>query len=163
MTMTPYAGNFLAMNRKYTDEQILKMKELRETGVPCSKIGEMFSCCHQTVYRLTMTPEKLKRWRERSDARKLANRDNNKANRRQHQLTVDGKVLRNINKRPRPDYCEICHKYRNRLEWHHWDDKEPELGLWLCIRCHAGVEFIEQGKDKVYLTLKEDYAEITVI
>ena len=27
--------------------------------------------------------------------------------------------------------------------WHHWDDKYPELGLWLCAKCHWLAESVE--------------------
>ena len=77
---------------------------------------------------------------------------------RAHYLRVRGKVIR-VNKRARPDdICELCSLHTRRLDYHHWDDDHPEQGLWLCMRCHYGAEFVEQGRVKLYLKLKGDFS-----
>lgn len=50
------------------------------------------------------------------------------------------------------DVCEICDSKRNnnRLYYHHWDDKSPQKGIWVCWRCHILIEYIDKvGKDKI--------------
>ena len=145
---SPVMGKFVAMNRKYTDEQIFKMRELKGKGVTCREVAREVGCSHQVVTRYTKPGQIEKLHRERD-------LDEEKRVRRLTQLNSSGKVFRHILKRPRPDNCEICHKQRNRLEWHHWDDNKVELGMWLCIRCHSGAEFLEQGRVNEYLKLKE--------
>lgn len=73
---------------------------------------------------------------------------------REHSLVVNGKHRR-INKRPRPDNkCELCNKVVERLHYHHWDDSRPELGMWVCGRCHSIVEEYEKGLITAYNNLK---------
>lgn len=71
---------------------------------------------------------------------------------RQHILmTKDRRYIR-VNKRPRPDdICELCSGYYKSLHYHHWDDDYPERGVWVCVRCHYGVEAYESGFYKSYL------------
>lgn len=76
--------------------------------------------------------------------------------RRKHYLVVQGKNLR-IVKRPYPsdDCCELCGRQVRRLEYHHWDDSHPELGMWICWYCHHGAEWFERGLELIYEELKK--------
>jgi hypothetical protein len=61
-----------------------------------------------------------------------------------------------VQKRPRPDHCEICNKEVSHLAWHHWNDNDLDLGLWVCpYPCHGFAEGIDAGlKVKDYLKSK---------
>ena len=80
--------------------------------------------------------------------------------RRQHSLWVDGKHVR-VNKRPRPDTCEVCGIKVNRLDYHHWDDNHLWLGLWLCLSCHKMAERIDDGLHIIYLQEKHGMVTVT--
>jgi len=59
-----------------------------------------------------------------------------------------------VNKRPRPDACELCGDVDTKLNYHHWNEDNPSLGMWLCTPCHFNVEAYEHGKIDKYLDLK---------
>uniref|UniRef100_A0A6M3IEF0 Uncharacterized protein n=1 Tax=viral metagenome TaxID=1070528 RepID=A0A6M3IEF0_9ZZZZ len=60
---------------------------------------------------------------------------------RLHQLvtTQDGKIIYiyNITKRayPEDEACELCGRLK-KLAYHHWNDEYPEIGIWVCQKCH---------------------------
>lgn len=62
----------------------------------------------------------------------------------------DGKTWNDLKKRQRPNHCELCRRTLNdgsqpiRLEYHHWNDVYPEIGLWLCYKCHHFAEYLDQ-------------------
>ena len=58
------------------------------------------------------------------------------------------------NRRPRPEACELCGSVSRRLAWHHWNENNLELGMWLCGRCHPGVHLIDDGLGEKYSQLK---------
>jgi len=60
-----------------------------------------------------------------------------------------------VNKRPRPETCELCGRVPGRLHYHHWNDAKPEQGIWVCIPCHQRVEYYEKGMIDAYLKLKQ--------
>jgi len=72
--------------------------------------------------------------------------------------SIDGVRVRfkGLNKRDRPDKCEICGKQKRILHYHHWDDLKPELGLWVCRFCHIGISVYEDGRIDLYLKKKEE-------
>ena len=62
------------------------------------------------------------------------------------------------NKRPYPSNgaCELCGEKR-RLSYHHWDNGNFKLGLWLCPHCHILAEKTEKGiTSEKYLRLKAE-------
>jgi transcription elongation factor Elf1 len=54
-----------------------------------------------------------------------------------------------VNKSPYSGKCEMCGNSENVygkaliLKWHHWNDKCPEHGVWVCGFCHDFVEILE--------------------
>jgi len=72
---------------------------------------------------------------------------------RDHYLLVNGKIVR-VSKRPFPRRCELCNREKKRFAWHHWDDRHPEFGLWLCNRCHLAAEAEEENLIDKYRELK---------
>ena len=78
---------------------------------------------------------------------------------RKFALAVQGKHQK-VNKRPRPESCELCKWGHKILHYHHWDDNNPELGLWLCGRCHTIVGGWEKNIIAEYLKLKEQITNI---
>ena len=78
---------------------------------------------------------------------------------RQHTLVVGGKRIV-VNKRTRPDTCEVCEMVGDytgdRLSYHHWNDSNPHLGLWLCFMCHRMAEGVDRGLYTIYLKKKAE-------
>lgn len=85
---------------------------------------------------------------------------------RKHNLGTNGKVYHGLNKRPYPENgrCELCDGKnsikKKILVYHHWDDNNMNLGVWVCFFCHGIVESIDNIDDiefiiKKYITLKE--------
>ena len=73
---------------------------------------------------------------------------------RKNILVINGKVTK-VNKRSRPNNCEVCGKAVKRLNYHHWDDEKPEYGIWVCLPCHHMVEGIDRGLHGKYLSLRK--------
>ncbi len=93
-------------------------------------------------------------WRERNPARAKEIRTKYH---RQNVLVVRGKATV-VRKRPRPvDTCELCGDSFDRLNYHHWDDDAPHLGIWVCFMCHQLVEAVDKGFVEGYL---ERYKEL---
>jgi hypothetical protein len=77
--------------------------------------------------------------------------------RRKSLIQTGGKIIHVPNKRtyPKDCRCEICDKTCKRVVYHHWDDRNPSNGIWVCSACHSFVERFEAGFLKKYLELKE--------
>lgn len=77
---------------------------------------------------------------------------------RQSQL---GGKWRGLHKRPYTGHCELCGEtIDSRLHYHHWDDEEPSLGLWLCAQCHRYAEGFDNVGDtkslfELYISIKQ--------
>jgi len=78
---------------------------------------------------------------------------------RRHQISTTNGIVK-ANKRPRPDSCELCGRSPSKLDYHHWDNKKPHLGLWLCMSCHIFAGRIEEGMVDKYLELKESISGV---
>lgn len=78
--------------------------------------------------------------------------------RRQHTLgTSKGRIA--VHKRPRPNNtCEVCGGEFKRLEYHHWNEALPELGVWVCYKCHQRAEMVDKAWEHLekYLSLKQE-------
>ena len=70
---------------------------------------------------------------------------------------VNGKkVLVHVKKRQWPGHCELCEREDRKLFYHHWDDSNMSLGLWLCLRCHMFAENADiEGITQKYSELKQ--------
>lgn len=82
---------------------------------------------------------------------------------RNHILKIQGKVII-LNKRKRPfsNQCELCKEKQQRIEYHHWNDRKPENGLWLCFDCHRLAERMDKFGLKIarkYFKLKNEIEE----
>ncbi len=79
--------------------------------------------------------------------------------------TKDGRQICGINRRERPEGCELCGNVPpHRLHYHHWDDDDLDTGLWLCTRCHRFAESTDAGMMEhldEYLQLKNMATEET--
>lgn len=72
---------------------------------------------------------------------------------RKHSInTTEGRIY--VEKRDRPNNCELCGRLVDRLDYHHWDKANPRLGLWLCISCHIFAERVDRDMVDKYLALK---------
>lgn len=61
--------------------------------------------------------------------------------------SIDGKSTRllKLNKRKWTGYCELCKREIKRyLHYHHWNNKNFNIGLWLCIHCHRFAEVVDK-------------------
>lgn len=79
--------------------------------------------------------------------------------RRSRLTTKDGKVIRGLVKRPHPGHCEICANSKNenglplKLEYHHWFPNCPEVGMWICFKCHRIAETVESDSLTLFVQL----------
>ena len=98
--------------------------------------------------------EKIVRWRKEN--RDLYNEQQREYFRKNYIHTINGHIR--VNKRPRPNNCEVCGRVKDILHYHHWDDIQPEFGIWVCRPCHFLISDFESGKitEKImkYLELK---------
>lgn len=73
---------------------------------------------------------------------------------------IDGKhvFLKTPYKRPKPalSECELCGWTSEALNYHHWDDDDPSVGLWLCYSCHMFAERLDYGEVEFYYRLKAE-------
>jgi hypothetical protein len=80
---------------------------------------------------------------------------------RQTELGTHGETIRGLNKRPYTSYCEICSKQvQNNMAYHHWDDLNLNLGIWVCIKCHYIVEAFELVKSGKFSAVIEKYEQL---
>jgi hypothetical protein len=62
-------------------------------------------------------------------------------------------------KRTRPNNCELCEQNRRRLYYHHWQEDNPSIGLWLCNMCHSFAEIYDKKMSPKYRHLKIEVIE----
>lgn len=80
---------------------------------------------------------------------------------RQTTLGTHGETFRGLNKRPYTGYCELCGKQVQRnMAYHHWDDLNFNLGIWVCVKCHYIVGAFELVKSGKFLALIEKYEQL---
>ena len=134
---------------------------------------------------MSLTPsERTKKWREENPekfhklARTLAQRYREKnpekarESRRRWQINNPDKMAEyslnwrttriqtgngyiKVNRSPKPDSCMVCGVKGKKMDYHHWDDNHPCLGLYLCIQCHMMAEKVDKGFHIIYLQEKE--------
>lgn len=143
------------MAKRKTD--VATILALRRQGLTVKEVAAHLEVCYQTIYLYLNNQGRLRqyettrRWQEEHPQ---GARDY----RRQHSaFTKDRKMVYGITRRPRPETCELCRRNSRRLHYHHWNDEEIEVGLWLCTACHRLAEVVDKGAiedvDK-YLELK---------
>jgi hypothetical protein len=57
-------------------------------------------------------------------------------------------------RQPSSGKCESCRRKAGRLQYHHWMKSKPEIGIWLCNRCHMTIEALERGYYNRYFSLR---------
>ena len=75
-----------------------------------------------------------------------------------HHIGTGKKGVRYIDapdKRLKPVLCELCSRCL-KLGYHHWNDKIPSMGLWLCPSCHHFAEKFDKGYANKYIRIKAD-------
>jgi len=68
---------------------------------------------------------------------------------------VGPKQASSIIKRPYPSdgNCELCHERpTKKLAYHHWDDTNVSIGIWVCQYCHGIIEGIDRGNIETIIT-----------
>lgn len=51
-----------------------------------------------------------------------------------------------LSKRSYTGRCELCGTLVDSyLPYHHWDDNEPSIGMWLCSQCHKYAEGFDKA------------------
>ena len=129
------------------------IKQLRIQGLTFKEIGEKTGLSRQRVYQICFPRGQGGKPKEgREDIiRGLSMKEYG----RRYVLFINGERTF-VRKRPRPnDICELCGKESLKLEYHHWDDDNPELGIWVCYRCHRTVEGADKGLVQKYFELKQ--------
>lgn len=63
-----------------------------------------------------------------------------------HVMIINGKYFSGLNKREYKGYCELCGKENTHLNYHHWDSKNLNKGMWVCnFPCHQICEIVDKG------------------
>lgn len=112
--------------------------ELERRGFIPAQIGVIMSIDIWTVYRYIR---------------------HNRSKRTRLGTIVEGKnrCFVNIYKRDYPYTCEMCKRgHTGRLYYHHWDDEQPHIGMWLCHYHHIIAEALdkEPGLAERYIAMK---------
>jgi len=93
------------------------------------------------------------------DLRKELNRNWNRI--RVLGTSKDGKFIRysGLNKRKYPENkkCELCNEKINGLVYHHWDDENPNKGMWICNKCHWVITYLEMTSMNFIKNVLEKY------
>lgn len=97
-----------------------------------------------------------RRWKQTPTGRASVRRHTHWVRQNYLGQVVDGKkvYIRVVGKRAHPGTCEVCGRADRRLAYHHWDDANYSLGLWLCGACHNIAEAVDDGLHKKYLDAK---------
>jgi hypothetical protein len=113
-------------------------------------------------YKVCPNPECLYRWESRvasplvcpkchsllNDEAKKQKNLRTKLFARKHYIgtEINGEhvILKAPYKREYTESCQLCGK-TVRLVYHHWNDDDPNKGLWLCFRCHGLAESIDKN------------------
>jgi len=88
------------------------------------------------------SPEFRRKERENSRRWLAEHREYMKNYFRQNMVRVKG-IFQKVKKRQRPEECEICGRTKKKLDYHHWDDSNPEWAVWVCGSCHRIAEVID--------------------
>ena len=111
-----------------------KIRDLREQGYTFESIASLFNVSRQAVHQALY--------------------GTSREYHRRYLLKINGVYVR-VKKRPRTDdVCELCGKVVRKLDYHHWDDKHPECGIWVCLRCHQFVARLEKGQHLIYFAMR---------
>ncbi|MBU2060034.1 MAG: hypothetical protein KKB38_20155 [Gammaproteobacteria bacterium] len=142
------------------------IRQLKSSGMTLQEIGDLLGITKSEIH-LIYHSESIESRRDRLNeyASKHYHEHSKEINKRyveykkeyarKHVLMVNGKTTV-VNKRPRPnDTCELCSRVVDRLHYHHWDDGNPHLGVWVCSSCHKLCESVESGLHTKYLELKD--------
>jgi len=137
--------------KRISEEVIAQIKDLKSQGMTRNEIAQAVNVSKTTVRRY-LRPEVLALIRSRRIHSRV-------------RTTINGITgFYRVQKRPRPENCEICGAYcpsgKKFLHWHHWDDYHLELGMWLCTWCHIFGNGVENGRYEKYLELKEKVYEL---
>jgi len=71
---------------------------------------------------------------------------------RHNVMCINGKHV-TVRKRRFQGYCELCGRTdlgrgkAHHLYYHHWDDKHPEYGIWVCFWCHRYCEAVDDDSE----------------
>jgi len=127
--------------RKLTEEEVIQLRQLYiPYKVPVRQLAPKFGIGVSAARRY-LNPTYYTQRREWRTINRVS-------------TTVKGKRgSHKVEKRPKPQACEVCGKQDTRLNWHHWNDEHLEWGLWLCNYCHIGADFIDKRLD-TYLQLR---------
>ncbi len=127
------------MGRKQISEaKSTAIKRMDELGVGPTEIARTLGISRVTVHdhlHPDYYTERLKRSRDYTRRTILVT------------VTTEGGtvVLTRLNKRPYPGECEVCGLPKEKgLLYHHWDEDNPSVGLWLCSRCHRLAEVLDK-------------------
>lgn len=107
--------------------------------------------------RLLNQVKKLPYWQRAGYDSKEEFSAHRKRYRRKHMLTTGGRHFRVLKRDyPEDDCCELCGRKTIKIDYHHWDETNLGIGMWLCYRCHIFAHGVEDGYLIKYMELKEE-------
>ena len=131
-------------------EKVSQIVELHREGRTYDEISSTLGVGRMTI-RNYLHPEV-------QEPERLRRRDYKRLNR--VGTTINGETRQfRARKRARPETCELCGRESIKLNWHHWDDDNLSLGLWLCSYCHIFAGRVEINLVERYLKLRDRIGE----
>lgn len=109
--------------------------------------------CKKCLYQKTKNAiykwrkKNYKKWRKYQNKWNREHKEQKRNWQRIHSLGQHNKVIYGLNKRPYPKdgRCEICGQKSKRLFYHHWNDENLNMGIWVCFNCHQLAELIDKN------------------
>lgn len=156
-------NNSIAVSSYFLGNNHNKLHKIKKIQ---KEYSEMFRSCTKCGIILNIdenwsSQHKKKKW---YICKKCKNKHSKEYCRKNIIDTIDknGKKIKiKVIKRTRPEKCEFCGWMSDKLDYHHWDEKNPHWGLWLCGFCHKIVEIFEHKPNIIeeYIKLKRKIEE----
>lgn len=139
--------------KNLSDTKISNIRKLRGLGLPVREVARLTGVSTVTVYDYTVPgfyEERLKKSRDYLRRTVLATG-----------ATKQGAVThKHLDKRPHPGHCEICGRTDQMLYYHHWDDSNLNLGIWVCFKHHRLAELVDEKGPRVIVGLMATYERL---
>ncbi len=135
-----------------TDTTIKAVRTLHENGLTRRMISDALDISLSRVGVLISGKswaEYQREWRVRNPVRFKEHKYRYKLYSRQNYLNGVKTPKRVVT-----NNCEVCGGKAVKLYYHHWDDSNTLLGMWLCYSCHRVAEYVDSD---VTLSLADRY------
>lgn len=74
---------------------------------------------------------------------------------RKHLIDSDVRIYGTKRDYPLDNCCEVCKRTGRKLAYHHWQNSNLQLGVWICLTCHKLAHGVDEGYLNNYLQIRE--------